>query len=108
MSKTLTPKTINALKHLSGTTQDDTRSAKALAFLLWPKKMEQYFTSQKRGGMYRAAGAYYSRLQKAGLVGHWCNNFRHGYYITQAGIAAIQAESMLHEALAKTNKSRTK
>jgi hypothetical protein len=85
----LTPKARIALDLLSGTNYRNTLSAKALAGRLWPEKLAACGTYLRRGGLYRAAGAYYSKLQKKGLVGHWITDFDSGYYITQKGVEAL-------------------
>lgn len=87
----LTPKARIALGLLAGTNYRNTISAKALAGKLWPEKLSECGTSLRRGGLYRAAGAYYSKLQKKGLVGHWITDFDSGYYITQKGVEALTA-----------------
>lgn len=81
----ITPKALAALKLLEGTSQNDTRSAKSLAGKLWPEKLRDCGTSLRRGGLYRAAGAFYSKLQRKGLVGHWIDDFESGYYLTKLG-----------------------
>lgn len=91
---TLTPKAVAALRLLEGTSHRDTRSAKALASMLWPEKLKSCGTSLRRGGLYRAAGAYYSKLQKKGLAGHWMTDYDSGYYITPAGVAALTSNVM--------------
>ena len=85
MTVAITPKALAALKLLEGTSQNDTRSAKALAGKLWPEKLRACGTSLRRGGLYRAAGAFYSKLQRKGLVGHWIDDFESGYYLTKMG-----------------------
>ena len=65
---TLTPKAAEALRLLEGTSPRDTRSAKALASMLWPEKLKSCGTSLRRSGLYRAAGAYYSKLQRFATV----------------------------------------
>lgn len=85
----LSPKAIDALRHLQGTSIRDTRSAKALARLMWPERLQACGTSLRRGGLYRAAGAYYSKLQKLGLVGHWMTDFDKGYFLTDKGAQAL-------------------
>lgn len=82
----ITSKTIEALKLLIGTSHLDTISARVLAERLWPDRVKNCNTSLRRGGLYRSAGAYYSKLQKTGLVGHWVDDYSRGYYITKAGI----------------------
>lgn len=89
----LTPKAIEALGHLRGTSRNNTRSARALAGLLWPERLSKCGTSLRRGGLYRAAGAYYSKLQKRGLCGHWMDDFDSGYFITASGMAALAEAS---------------
>ena len=86
---TLTPKAITALQLISGTSRHDMRSGKALAAMLWPAKLKECRTSLRRGGLYRAAGGYYSKLQKKGLVAHWMDDYESGYYITPAGKEAL-------------------
>ena len=89
MTATLTPKAITALRLIEGTSRHDMRSGKALAAMLWPEKLNACRTSLRCGGLYRAAGGYYSKLQKKGLVAHWMDDFESGYYITAAGVAAL-------------------
>lgn len=89
----ITPKTLEALKLLEGTTVADTRRAKVLASLLWPDRMKECVTSARRNGLYRATGAYYSKLQKEGLVGHWVDDFSSGYYITEHGRRVLSGNS---------------
>jgi hypothetical protein len=91
MSTKLTPKAIAALQLLKGTSRHNTRSGKALATMLWPDKLRACTTSLRRGGYYRAAGGYYSKLQKKGLVAHWMDDFDSGYYLTAAGATALAA-----------------
>lgn len=91
-NKPITPKAIIALKLLRGTSPSNTRSAKALAKMLWPEKWADCGTSLRRGGLYRAAGAYYSKLAKRGLCGHWMDDFSSGYFITQMGASAIDSK----------------
>lgn len=90
MTVKITPKALAALKLLEGTNQSDTRSAKSLAGKLWPEKLRDCGTSLRRGGLYRAAGAFYSKLQKKGLVGHWIDDFESGYYLAKAGQEVLQ------------------
>lgn len=90
MTAAITPKALAALRLLEGTSQRDTRSAKALAGKLWPEKLRDCGTSLRRGGLYRAAGAFYSKLQKKGLVGHWMDDFWSGYYLTKTGQKCVQ------------------
>lgn len=85
MATVISPKALAALKLLEGTSQSKTRSAKSLAGMLWPEKLRSCGTSLRRGGLYRSAGAFYSKLQKKGLVGHWMSDFDSGYYLTKAG-----------------------
>ena len=91
-SKPITPKAIAALRLLRGTNRHDTRSAKALAGLLWPDRLADCGTSLRRGGLYRAAGAYYSKLAKQGLCGHWMTDFDSGYFITPKGVSALESQ----------------
>lgn len=87
----LTPKAVAALRLLQHhTSPSNTLSAKALARLMWPEQLRQCGTSLRRGGYYRAAGGYFSKLQKAGLVGHWMDDFDSGYYLTAKGVAALR------------------
>lgn len=91
-SATLTPKAVDALRRLRGTNRRNTLSAGVLAGLLWPDRLHECGTSRRRSGLYRAAGAYYSRLKKAGLVGHWIDESADtaaGYYLTAAGRAIL-------------------
>lgn len=81
----ITPKAKQALMLLRGTSPNDTISASALAARLWPDRYVAMRTSLRRGGLYRAAGSYYSSLQKKGWVGHWMDEFTSGYYLTQLG-----------------------
>lgn len=93
----ITPKALQALKLLAGSSPRNTRSAKSLAGRLWPEKLRDCDTSLRRGGLYRAAGAYYSKLMKKGWVGHWMDEFDSGYYLTNAGQERIRsAEGNLH------------
>ncbi len=85
----ITPKAIEALVLLVGTSSFDTRSASALASRLWPDRLVACGTSRCRGGLYRAAGAYYSKLQKQGLVGYWVDECDRWYYITKFGIETL-------------------
>ena len=87
--KPLTPKAIAALRLLRGTSRSNTVSAKALANRMWPDRMADCGTSLRRGGLYRAAGAYFSKLAKQGLCDHWITDFDSGYFITPKGAAAI-------------------
>lgn len=91
-TQTITPKALQALKLLEGTSRHDTKSAKSLARSLWPEKMSECSTSLRRGGLYRSAGAFYSKLQKRGLYGHWMTDYDSGYYITQQGLDALAGE----------------
>lgn len=65
----LTIRAVEALILLKGSNPQNTISASALASKLWPDRLEACHTSRKRGGLYRAAGAYYSKLAKKGWVG---------------------------------------
>ncbi len=85
MSSDITEKALAALKLLEGTNRENTLSAASLARTLWPAKMRDCGTSLRRGGLYRSAGAFYSKLQKKGLVGHWMDDCSSGYYLTKAG-----------------------
>ena len=87
----LTLKAVIALRLLEGTHRNDTLSAKALASRLWPERLKECGTSRRRGGLYRAAGAYYSKLAKKGLVAHWMTDVDSGYYITPKGMEALAA-----------------
>lgn len=91
MTQAITPKTLIALTLLEGTSPHDTRSAKVLARKLWPEKLKDCASSLRRGGYYRAAGAYYSRLQRMGLVRHWITDFDAGYYLSDEGKKVLQA-----------------
>lgn len=87
---TLTPRALSALRLLEHhTARSNTLSAKALARLLWPEKLHECKTSLRRGGYYRAAGAFFSALEKKGYVAHWMDDFSSGYYLTQKGLEAI-------------------
>jgi hypothetical protein len=79
--KPLTPKAAQALSLLANTHSGDTRSARALASL-------------RRGGLYRAAGAYYSKLMRAGFCSHWITDFDSGYFITEKGRQALKAHAL--------------
>ena len=92
--KKITPKAIEALKLLKGASVHDTISASALAGRLWPDRMKECGTSLRRGGLYRSAGAYFSKLQKRGLVGHWMDDFTSGYYITALGQKVLSENSL--------------
>lgn len=88
----LTPKAIEALRLLEyHTSPKNTRSAKVLARLMWPDKLQNCGTSLRRGGYYRAAGGYFSKLQHAGYVGHWMDDYTSGYYLTEKGRAALSS-----------------
>jgi hypothetical protein len=88
--KPLTPKAIAALRLLRGTSMKNARRASALARMLWPEKMAGCSTSRRRGGLYRAAGGYYSKLVKLGLCDWWSSaDFDGGYYITAKGENAL-------------------
>lgn len=90
----LTPKAIEALRLLEyHTNPRNTRSAKVLARLMWPDKLQACGTTLRRGGYYRAAGGYFSKLQKAGYVGHWMDDFSSGYYLTAKGQAALSSNT---------------
>lgn len=85
----ITPTAIAALKLLKGSSRFNTCSAKSLAGRLWPEKLADCHTSLRRGGLYRAAGAHYSKLAKKGWVGHWMDDFSSGYFLTQAGVDVL-------------------
>lgn len=90
----ITPKAIEALRLLEyNTSQKNTRSAKVLARLMWPDRLKNCGTSLSRGGYYRAAGGYFSKLQKAGYVGHWMDDFGSGYYLTTKGQEALSSNT---------------
>lgn len=90
-TRPITKKAIGALRLLRGTNRLNTLSAKALAYSLWPERLADCGNSPRRGGYYRAAGAYFSSLERMGLCGHWMDDFNSGYYITAAGLVAIDA-----------------
>jgi hypothetical protein len=92
--KPLTPKAAQALSLLANTHSGDTRSARALASLLWPDRLAKCGTSLRRGGLYRAAGAYYSKLMRAGFCSHWITDFDSGYFITEKGRQALKAHAL--------------
>lgn len=85
MSCKVTPKALDALKLLAGTNHLSAISASALAHKLWPEKLAECGTSRRRKGYARSAGAFYSKLQKQGLVSHWMDDLSSGYYITSKG-----------------------
>ena len=93
-SKPITPKAKSALQILRGTNMHNTRSAKALAGPLWPDRLADCGTSLRRGGLYRAAGAYYSKLAKQGLCGHRITDFDRGYFITPKGTIALESQQI--------------
>lgn len=90
----LTPKAITALRLLEGTNYRNTRSAKALASMLWPEKLKSCGTSLRRGGLYRAAGGYYAKLQREGLVAHWMDDYDRGYFLTEKGKLVLDANAI--------------
>lgn len=70
--------------------------ASAIARKLWPDKAKQYRTSLSRGGLYRAAGAFCSRLERKGLVrtamlSPGMPDFGLGYAITEKGLSVLRA-----------------
>jgi hypothetical protein len=81
----MTPFKKKALQALAGTHIHDTRSATSLSIVLWPEKHALCGTSRRRVALARAAGGYYSKLMKQGLVGFWMDDFDRGYYIKQKG-----------------------
>lgn len=81
----VTEKALAALKTLAIASRTNPMSAKALAWKLWPEKVRERGTSRGRGGLYRAAGAYCSKLQRLGLVGFYMDDFHRGYYLSPIG-----------------------
>lgn len=87
----VTPKALAALRVLASATTFAPMSAKSVARCLWAQRLKECGTSQRRGGLYRAAGAYCSRLQKQVLVGYSFDDFQHGYYLTDIGRSVVSA-----------------
>lgn len=85
----ITPKALALLRVLASASRRDPLPAKAIARLLWPEKLRECGTSLRRGGLYRAAGAYCSKLQKRGWVGFFMDDFQQGYFLTEAGKQAL-------------------
>lgn len=77
------------LRVLSSASRQNPLPAKAIARLLWPDKLRECGTALRRGGLYRAAGAYCSKLQRRGLVGFFMDDFQQGYFLTEAGKQAL-------------------
>jgi len=91
--KEITPKALAMLRVLSSASRRDPLPAKAIARLLWPDKLRECGTSLRRGGLYRAAGAYCSKLQKRGLVGFFMDDFQQGYFLTEEGKRLVLASA---------------
>ena len=89
--QSVTPKAMAALRVLVHATKHDPLPAKAIARKLWPEQLNECGTSLRRGGLYRAAGAYCSKLQKQGLVGFYMDDFQRGYYLTEVGHRVVAA-----------------
>lgn len=89
----VTPKALAAMRVLAGATRHDPLPAKAIARSLWPDRLKECGTALRRGGLYRAAGAYCSKLQKLGLVGFYMDDFQQGYYLTEAGHQVVAAHA---------------
>jgi len=89
----ISPKALQALKPLEGADIHNTYSAKSLARRLWPEKMLHCHTALRRGGLYRSAGVFYSKLAKKGWVGHWMDDFSSGYYLTKAGLELLRSNT---------------
>lgn len=87
----MTEKELVALKALQGATRCRPFAASALARKIWPEKFVTRSSSPKRGGLYRAAGGYYSKLVKKGWVAFWMDDFHRGYYLTSEGMSALSA-----------------
>ncbi len=85
----ITPKTIEALKLLVGTSRLNPISSSILAERLYPDRINNCDTSRRHGSIYRSAGSYYSKLQKMGLVGYWMVDSNRGYFITKLGIEIL-------------------
>jgi hypothetical protein len=81
----LTPSMRKAIRVLRGSSYIDTRPAKSLATLMWPDGLRSRGGSLGRGGYYRAAGAYFSQLQRLGIVGWTSDDFSAGYYLNERG-----------------------
>jgi hypothetical protein len=86
----LTGSALAALSALQGSSRFDVMPGSAVARVMWPDRLKEMRTSLRRGGLYRAAGAVCSRLVKSGLAGHFMDDFYNGYYITEAGRAALE------------------
>jgi hypothetical protein len=93
MSKKLTDKAVTALKLLECTSRKNTRSAKALANSLWPDKIADCGTSLRRQGLYRSAGAFFSKLARRGLCAHWMDDYSSGYYLTKQGAEILASNN---------------
>jgi hypothetical protein len=83
-----------ALRALKGASKQRPMSAKAVARTIWPDRITEAGTSLRRGGLYRSAGAFCSKLQRRGLVSHWITDFESGYFLTALGEGVLAA----HEA----------
>lgn len=84
----LSHKEAKALKLLVGTSINETISASALAWQMWPDEVKGR-SQRQRGGLYRAAGGVYQKLQKKGLCSYWWTECSSGYFITQKGIDGL-------------------
>lgn len=85
----ISEKACAALQALAGATKYRPLPASSVARVLWPERLKDCGTSLRRGGLYRAAGAFCSKLQRQGLVAFYMDDFERGYYLTEAGRQAL-------------------
>lgn len=98
----VSPAAIAALRALRGATRQRPMSGRAVARTLWPERIKEAGTSLRRGGLYRAAGAYCSKLQRRGLVEHYITDFDAGYYLSELGERVIAAHEEVAQGLTGT------
>ncbi|TXH00069.1 MAG: hypothetical protein E6R08_01130 [Nevskiaceae bacterium] len=94
----VTEKALAALKTLAIASRTNPMSAKALAWKLWPEKVRERGSSRGRGGLYRAAGAYCSKLQRLGLVGFYMDDLQRGYYLSPVGKRVVEEAKVVEAA----------
>jgi hypothetical protein len=82
---------LSVLRALKGASMRYPMSAKAVARAIWPERMREAGTSLRRGGLYRSAGGFCSKLLRRGLVKHWITDFDSGYYLTGLGERVLAA-----------------
>lgn len=85
----VTEAALAALRVLKNASRQSPMSAKGVARMLWPDRIQDAGTSLRRGGLYRSAGGFCAKLMRRGLVGQNITDFDAGYYLTELGTRVL-------------------